>query len=102
MLWVALFGLNVYVPFWVVVITVAIGEMIAMIPIGIPGTLGIYETAITATLSLFSIPVAIGASAAILTRIVISLLALPITGIAAYHYGFKVRDNRMTPLQTVS
>lgn len=99
-LWVALLGLNVYVPFSAVVITVAFGEMIQTIPIDVPGTLGIYEAAITATLSLFSIPVAIAASAALLTRVVTSLLELPITGIAAYHYDFKALEGRTTPLQT--
>ena len=99
-LWVALLGLNVYVPFSVVVITVALGETIQMIPIDVPGTLGIYEAAITATLLLFSIPVAIAASAALLTRVVTSLLELPITCIAAYHYDIKALDKRMAPLQT--
>jgi uncharacterized protein (TIRG00374 family) len=99
---VALLGLNFHASFSAVVITVAIGEMIQMIPIDVPGTLGIYEAAITATLSLFSIPVAIAASAALLTRVVTSLLELPITGIAAYHYDIKALDNRTAQLQTVS
>src|SRR5208282_1245645 len=73
-LWVALLGLNVYVPFWVVIVTMAIGEMAQTIPIGVPGMLGIYEAAITAALSIFSIPIAIAASAALLSRVVISLL----------------------------
>lgn len=93
-LWVVLFALNVNAPLWVVVITMAIGKMIQMTPIGVPGMLGIYEAAITASLSLFSIPVAIAASAALLSRVVTSWLELPITGIAAYHYGFKVLENR--------
>ena len=101
-LWVALLGLNVHVPFSAVVITVAIGETIQMIPIDVPGTLGIYEAAITATLSIFSIPVAIAASAALLTRVVTSLLELPITGIAAYHYDVKALDNRTAQLQTMN
>ena len=101
-LWVALLGLNVQVPFSAVVITVAVGETIQMIPIDIPGTLGIYEAAITATLSIFSIPVAIAASAALLTRVVTSLLELPITGMAAYHYDIKALDNRTNQLQTLN
>jgi len=98
-LWVILLGLNVNVPFWVVVITMAIGEMAQTIPIGVPGMLGIYEAAITASLSIFSIPIAIAASAALLSRVVISLLELPLTGIAAYHYGFKVLGNQTSPLR---
>jgi uncharacterized membrane protein YbhN (UPF0104 family) len=60
-----------------------------MTPIAVPGMLGIYETAITASLSLFGVPVAIAASAALLSRIVTFWLDLPVTGIAAYHYGYK-------------
>ncbi len=100
-LWVVLLGLNVHVPFWVVVVTMAIGEMAQTIPIGVPGMLGIYEAAITASLSIFSIPIAIATSAALLSRVVISLLDLPLTGIAAYHYGFKVLDNQTSPLRLV-
>jgi uncharacterized membrane protein YbhN (UPF0104 family) len=67
----------------------AIGKMIQMTPIAVPGMLGIYETAITASLSLFGVPVAVAASAALLSRIVTFWLDLPVTGIAAYHYGYK-------------
>jgi uncharacterized protein (TIRG00374 family) len=98
-LWMALLGLKVYVPFSAVVLTVALGETIQMIPIDVPGTLGIYEAAVTVALSLFSIPVAIAASAALLTRVVTSLLELPITGMAAYHYDIKALDKRTAPLQ---
>jgi len=89
-LWIALFALNVNVSIWVAVITVSIGRMIQMTPIAIPGMIGVYETAITTVLTLFGVPVSIAASAAILSRIVTVWLELPITGIAAYHYGFKL------------
>lgn len=89
-LWVVLLALGVSVSFWVVMITMAIGKMIQMTPIAVPGMLGIYEAAITASLSLFAIPVAVAASAALLSRIVTSWLDLPVTGVAAYHYGFKL------------
>jgi uncharacterized membrane protein YbhN (UPF0104 family) len=68
----------------------AIGKMIEMTPIAVPGMLGIYETSITAALSVFSIPVAVAASAALLSRIVTAWLEIPITGMAAYHYGYKL------------
>jgi uncharacterized protein (TIRG00374 family) len=101
-LWVVLLALQVHVPFWVVIITMAIGKMIQMTPIGVPGMLGIYEAAITASLTLFAIPVAVAASAALLSRIVTSWLDLPVTGIAAYHYGFKVLGNRSILSQTTN
>jgi len=93
-LWVVLFALHVHVSFWVIMITMAIGKMIQMTPLGVPGMLGIYEAAITGSLSLFAVPVAVAASAALLSRIVTSWLELPITGIAAYHYGFKAIGKR--------
>ena len=88
-LWVVLVSLGVNLTFWVVVISMGVGKMIQMTPIAVPGMLGIYEAAITASLALFGVPVAIGASAAILMRIITFWLDLPVTGLAAYHYGFK-------------
>jgi len=88
-LWVVLVAVGSSVSLWVVLVTMAIGKMIQMTPIAVPGMLGIYETAITASLSLFGVPVAVAASAALLSRIVTFWLDLPVTGIAAYHYGYK-------------
>lgn len=98
-LWVVLFALNASASLWVVVITVSIGRMIQMTPIAIPGMIGIYETAITTVLALFGVPVSIAASAAILSRIVTVWLELPITGIAAYHYGFKFLGTTTVKIQ---
>jgi len=89
-LWVVLTAVGSTVSLWIVVVTMAIGKMIQMTPIAVPGMLGIYETAITASLSLFGVPVAVAASAALLSRVVTSWLDLPVTGIAAYHYGYKL------------
>ncbi len=93
-LWVVLLALGFGASIWVVMVTMAIGKMIQMTPIAVPGMLGIYETAVTASLSLFAVPVAVAASAALLSRIVTSWLDLPITGIAAYHYGYKLVGKR--------
>lgn len=89
-LWVVLVSLGTNVPLWVVMISMAIGKMIQMTPIAVPGMLGIYEAAVTTSLSLFAVPVAVAASAALLMRIITFWLDLPITGLAAYHYGFKL------------
>ena len=96
-LWIVLLSLNTNASLWVVMITISIGKMIQMTPIAIPGMLGVYETAITTVLALFAVPVSIGASAAILSRIVTVWLELPITGVAAYHYGLKLINNETTP-----
>jgi uncharacterized protein (TIRG00374 family) len=98
-LWVVLIALSVNVSLWVVMITMAIGKMIQMTPIAVPGMLGIYEATITTVLSLFAIPIAVGASAALLSRIVTSWLDLPVTGFAAYHYGFKFVSQRTLALR---
>jgi len=97
-LWIALFALDVNVSVWVVVITISIGRMIQMTPIAIPGMIGVYEAAITTVLALFAVPVSIAASAAILSRIVTVWLELPVTGAAAYHYGFKLLGTRIPHL----
>jgi len=89
-LWTVLFALDSNVSVWVAVVTISIGRMIQMTPIAIPGMIGIYETAVTTVLALFAVPVSIAASAAILSRLVTVWLELPITGFAAYHYGFKL------------
>ena len=89
-LWIVLISLDTNASLWVVMITISIGKMIQMTPIAIPGMIGVYETAITTILVLFAVPVSIAASAAILSRLVTVWLELPITGFAAYHYGFKL------------
>jgi uncharacterized protein (TIRG00374 family) len=93
-LWVVLVSLGINVTIWVVIISMGIGKMIQMTPIAVPGMLGIYEAAITTSLSLFGVPVAIAASAALLMRIITFWLDLPVTGLAAYHYGFKLLGKR--------
>jgi len=92
-LWIVLVSMGAQVSFWVAMITIAFGKMIQMTPIAIPGMIGVYEAAITTVLALFAVPVPIAASAAILSRIVTVWLELPITGIVAYHYGFKLLSN---------
>jgi uncharacterized protein (TIRG00374 family) len=87
---VVLLSLGTNVSIWIVIISMGIGKMIQMTPIAVPGMLGIFETAITASLSLFGVPVAIAASAALLMRVITFWLDLPVTGLAAYHYGFKL------------
>ena len=98
-LWVVLASLGTNVSPWAVIISMAIGKMIQMTPIAVPGMLGIYEAALTTSLSLFAVPVAVAASAALLMRIITFWLDLPITGLAAYHYGFKFLSGRVPSLQ---
>jgi uncharacterized protein (TIRG00374 family) len=99
-LWVVLVSLGVNITFWVVIISMGVGKMIQMTPIAVPGMLGIYEAAITTALSLFGVPVAIAASAALLMRVITFWLDLPVTGLAAYHYGFKFFGERTLSLRS--
>ncbi len=99
-LWVVLASLGVDITLWVVIISMGVGKMIQMTPIAVPGMLGIYEAAITTALSLFGVPVAIAASAALLMRVITFWLDLPVTGLAAYHYGFKLIDERTPTLRS--
>lgn len=98
-LWVVLVSLGTNVSLWAVIISMAIGKMIQMTPIAVPGMLGVYEAALTTSLSLFAVPVAVAASAALLMRIITFWLDLPVTGLAAYHYGFKLLSGRVPSLQ---
>jgi uncharacterized protein (TIRG00374 family) len=90
LLWGGLATLGHITSIWIVVIAMAVGEMVEMIPIPVPGMVGIYETSLTATLITFSVPAAISASAAILLRLVTSVFDIPATGYAAYRYGYRV------------
>jgi uncharacterized protein (TIRG00374 family) len=90
LLWGVLAALGHVTSVWIVVIAMAIGEMVEMIPIPIPGMLGVYETSLTATLITFSVPGPISASAVILLRLITTVFDIPATGYAAYRYGYGV------------
>jgi len=90
LLWGTLAALGHVASVWIVVIAMAIGEMVELIPIPIPGMIGIYETGLTATLITFSVPGAISASAVILLRLITTVFDIPATGYAAYRYGYGV------------
>jgi uncharacterized protein (TIRG00374 family) len=90
LLWGVLATLGHFTSVWVVVVVMAVGEMVQMLPIPVPGMLGIYESSLTATLVTFSVPASIAASAAILLRLITSIFDIPATGYAAYRYGYGV------------
>ena len=96
LLWGVLAALGHVSSVWIVVIAMAVGEMVEMIPIPIPGTLGIYETSLAATLVTFSVPGPVSASAVILLRLVTSVFDIPATGYAAYCYGYGMLVQRFS------
>ena len=89
LLWGLLATLGHISSIWIVIIAMAVGEMVQMIPIPVPGMIGIYETSLTAILITFSVPAPVSASAAILLRLVTSVFDIPATGYAAYRYGYR-------------
>jgi uncharacterized protein (TIRG00374 family) len=88
LLWGILAALGHVTSVSIVVIAMAVGEMVEMIPIPIPGMLGIYETSLTATLVAFAVLAPVAASATLLLRLVTSVFDIPATGYAAYRYGY--------------
>ena len=96
LLWGILATLGHVASVWIVVIAMAVGEMVEMIPIPIPGMLGVYETSLTATLVTFSVPGSVSASAVILLRLITSVFDIPATGYAAYRYGYGVLMKRLS------
>jgi len=67
-----------------------------MLPIPVPGMLGIYESSLTATLITFGVPASISASAAILLRLITSVFDIPATGYAAYRYGYRTLTKNLS------
>jgi len=96
LLWGILAALGHVSSVWIAVIAMAVGEMVEMIPIPIPGMLGIYETSLSATLITLGVPGAISASATILLRLVTSVFDIPATGYAAYRYGYHVLMKKLS------
>jgi uncharacterized protein (TIRG00374 family) len=96
LLWGILAALGYLASVWIVVIAMAVGEMVEMLPIPIPGMLGIYETSLTVTLITFSVSGPISASAVILLRLITSVFDIPATGYAAYRYGYGVLMKRLS------
>jgi len=89
LLWGVLATLGHIPSIWVVVVAMAVGEIVQMLPIPVPGMIGIYETTLTATLVTFNLPATVSASAAILLRLIQSVFDIPATGYAAYRYGYR-------------
>jgi len=90
LLWGILAALGHVSSVWIVVIAMAVGEMVEMIPIPVPGMLGIYETSLSATLITLGVPGLVSASAAVLLRLITSVFDIPATGYAANRYGYGV------------
>jgi len=81
------------VSYWIVLGVSVFASMVQIIPIGIPGMVGVMEVSMTALFIGFDIPPALAASATILTRLVIFWFELIISAFATSLQG--VRGLRM-------
>jgi len=87
------FSLGYPVSYWVVLSVSIFASMVQMIPIGIPGLVGVMEVSMTAFFMGFGIPAGIAASATILTRLVIFWFELLISSAAASFQGVRGLNN---------
>jgi len=88
-LYVVFLALGFKISIWVVMLTITVGDFIQMMPIAIPGMLGVLEVVATGILVMFGVPLGIAASATLLARIATFWFDLPVTGAAASYYGAK-------------
>jgi uncharacterized membrane protein YbhN (UPF0104 family) len=70
-------------------LTITVGDFIQMVPIAIPGMVGVLEVVTTAVLVMFGVPLSTAATATLLARISTFWFDIPITGAAASYYGAK-------------
>lgn len=85
------------VSYWIVLIVSIVVSMVQMIPIGIPGLVGVIELSMTTAFIGFGVPAGIAASATILTRLVLFWFELLLSAAVASYQGIKSiprRDRR--------
>ncbi|MDH5806192.1 MAG: flippase-like domain-containing protein [Candidatus Methanomethylicaceae archaeon] len=87
--YVMFISLGYDVSYWIVVSVSTLVSMVQMIPIGIPGMIGVMEVSITAFFISFGIPSSIAASVTILMRIVTFWFELFIGAIATSIQGIR-------------
>lgn len=81
------YSLNYEVSYWLVLTVSIFVSMVQMVPIGIPGLMGVMEVSMTAFFLSFGIPANIAASATILTRLVLFWFELLLSAVAASYQG---------------
>ncbi|MEJ5292647.1 MAG: lysylphosphatidylglycerol synthase transmembrane domain-containing protein [Candidatus Methanosuratincola sp.] len=78
------------VSYWVVLVVSIFVSMVQLMPIGIPGLVGVIEVSMTGFFIGFGIPAGIAASVTILSRLVMFWFELLISGITTSYVGVKV------------
>ncbi len=88
-LYVVFLALGYEVSIWAIMLTITVGDFIQMMPIAIPGMVGVLEVVTTTVLVMFGVPLSVATSAILLARIATFWFDLPVTGVAASYYGAK-------------
>jgi uncharacterized protein (TIRG00374 family) len=83
------YSLGYHASYWIVLTVSIMVSMVQMVPIGIPGLVGVMEVSMTAFFIGFGIAADIAASATILTRLVMFWFELFISAIATSYIGVK-------------
>jgi len=71
---------------WGVMIVMMIAELVSTTPIGIPGMLGVLDAVIIASYVALGVPLAVATAADLLTRLVLYMVNIPLTGTLFYIY----------------
>ncbi len=100
-------SLGYQVSYWVVLAVSIFVSMVQMVPVGIPGMLGVMEVSMTTFFIGFGIPADVAASATILTRLVMFWFELSISATAASYYGLSdlvnsVKGNHKAPTHSIN
>lgn len=80
-------SLNHPISYWAVFLVSIVVSLVQMVPVGIPGLLGVMELSMTTAFVGLGVPLDVAASATILTRVVLFWYELIIGGGAALHQG---------------
>ncbi len=84
------YSLNYPISYWAVLTVALFVSMVQLMPIGIPGLVGVIEVSMTGFFMGFGVPAAVAASVTILARLVMFWFELMISGITASYVGVKV------------
>lgn len=83
------YGLSI----WGIMIVMMIAELVSTTPIGIPGMLGVLDAVIIASYVALGVPLGVATAADLLTRLVLYLVNIPLTGSLFYTYISKTHTN---------
>ncbi|RWX74216.1 MAG: hypothetical protein Metus_0241 [Candidatus Methanosuratincola subterraneus] len=78
------------ISYWAVLMVSIFVSMVQLMPVGIPGLVGVIEVSMTGFFMGFGVPAEIAASVTILSRLVMFWFELLVSGLTASYVGFRV------------